>query len=189
MRSGFPWNEDVMISKYRQGLNPNISLGLAASRLYTMADAIQIAYQMEEETKKKALMRAPMASNIRGERTIVDVNLEKSIDKSKGNSYQPSKNVRSNTSTSQGSSSNSRAKCFNFGGFGHMSFQCPSKLVAMLERDSPSLEAIKGSKQLEIQEEICEPLNANLKENVEDPDLADVGMLNIVNLILMMRVC
>ena len=70
-----------------------------------------------------------------------------------------------------------------------MSFQCPSKLVAMLERDSPSLEAIKGSKQLEIQEEICEPLNANLKENVEDPDLADVGMLNIVNLILMMRVC
>ena len=189
MRSGFPWNEDVMISKYRQGLNPNISLGLAASRLYTMADAIQIAYQMEEETKKKALMRAPMASNIRGERTIVDVNLEKSIDKSKGNSYQPNKNVRSNTSTSQGSSSNSRAKCFNFGGFGHMSFQCPSKLVAMLERDSPSLEAIKGSKQLEIQEEICEPLNANLKENVEDPDLADVGMLNIVNLILMMRVC
>ena len=63
------------------------------------------------------------------------------------------------------------------------------KLVAKLEKDSPSLEAIKGSKQLEIQEEICEPLNANLKENVENPDLADVGMLNIVNLILMMRVC
>ena len=47
-----------------------------------MADAIQIACQMEEETKKKALMRAPVASNIRGERTIVDVNLERSIDKS-----------------------------------------------------------------------------------------------------------
>ena len=118
MRSGFPWNEDVMISKYSQGLNPNISLGLAASRLYTMADAIQIAYQMEEETKKKALMRAPMASNIRGERTIVDVNLEKSIDKSQGNSYPPNNNVCSNTSTSQGSSSNSRAKCFDCGGFG-----------------------------------------------------------------------
>ena len=65
-----------MISMYRQGLNPNISLGLAASRLYTMVYAIQIAYQMEEETKKKALMRPPVASNIRGERTIVDVNLE-----------------------------------------------------------------------------------------------------------------
>ena len=63
-----------------------------------------------------------------------------------------------------------------------MSFQCPSKLVAMLEKDSPSLEAIKGSKQLKIQEEICEPLNANLKENVEDADLVDEGMLNIDDL-------
>ena len=53
MRSGFPWNEDVMISMYRQGLNPNISLGLAASWLYTMVDAIQIEYQMEEEIKRR----------------------------------------------------------------------------------------------------------------------------------------
>ena len=52
----------------------------------------------------------------------------------------------------------------------------------MLEKGSPSLEVIKGSKKVKIQEEICEPLNANLKENVEDPDLADVGMLNIENL-------
>ena len=120
MRSRFPWNEDVMISMYHQGLNPKISSSLAASRLYTMADAIQIAYQMKKEIERKALMRALMASNIRGERTIVDVNLEKSIDKSQGNSYQSNKNVHSNTSTSQGSSSNSRAKCFNCGGFGHV---------------------------------------------------------------------
>ncbi|KAK7828883.1 hypothetical protein CFP56_029867 [Quercus suber] len=106
---------------YRQGLNPNISSGLAASRLYTMVYANQIAHQMEEETKKKALMRAIVASNIR---------------------------------------------------------------VAMLGKDSPSHEAIKGSKQLEIQEEICEPLNANLKENVDDSDLDDVGMLNIDDLVL-----
>ena len=52
-----------------------------------------------------------------------------------------------------------------------MSFQCPSKLVAMLGKDSPSQEAIKGSKQLEIQEEICEPVNANLKVNVDDANL------------------
>ena len=65
-----------------------------------------------------------------------------------------------------------------------MSFQCPSKLVAMLGKDSPSQEAIKGSKQLEIQEEICEPLNANLKENIDDSDLDDVGMLNIDELVL-----
>ena len=52
-----------------------------------------------------------------------------------------------------------------------MFFQCPSKLVAMLGKDSPSQEAIKGSKQLEIQEEICEPVNANLKVNVDDANL------------------
>ena len=52
-----------------------------------------------------------------------------------------------------------------------MSFQCPSKLVAMFGKDSPSQEAIKGSKQLEIQEEICEPVNANLKVNVDDANL------------------
>ncbi|KAF3946842.1 hypothetical protein CMV_026933 [Castanea mollissima] len=63
-----------------------------------------------------------------------------------------------------------------------MSFQCPSKLVPVLEKDSPSQEAIMGSKQHDIQEEICEPLNANLKDNVEDPDLADVDMLNIDDL-------
>ena len=52
-----------------------------------------------------------------------------------------------------------------------MFFQCPSKLVAMHGKDSPSQEAIKGSKQLEIQEEICEPVNANLKVNVDDANL------------------
>ncbi len=64
MRSGLQCNEDVMISMYCQQSNPNISLSLAASRLYTMADAIQVAHQMEEQSKNKALMRAPIVSNI-----------------------------------------------------------------------------------------------------------------------------
>ena len=51
-KSDFPWNEDIMISMYRKGLNPHISSGLAASRIYTMNDVVQIAYQMEEEYKK-----------------------------------------------------------------------------------------------------------------------------------------
>ncbi|KAK7847611.1 hypothetical protein CFP56_006409 [Quercus suber] len=67
---------------YHQGLNPNIYSGLAASKLYPMADAIQVACQMEEETKKKALMRALVASHIRSERTIADANWEKFVDKS-----------------------------------------------------------------------------------------------------------
>ena len=36
----------MMISMYHQGLNPNISLGLAASRLYTMFDAIPVAIRV-----------------------------------------------------------------------------------------------------------------------------------------------
>lgn len=124
-----------MISMYHQGLNPNIYSGLAASRLYPMADAMQVACQMEEETKKKALMRALVARNIRSERTIVDANWEKFVDRSRGNSYPPNKNAHYSTSSPQGTSSTkSRIKCH---GLGHMSFQCPSKPIAMLEKDIP----------------------------------------------------
>ena len=66
-----------------------------------MVDAIQVANQMEEKTKKKPLMRAPMESNIKSERTIMDANWEKSVDKSQGNSYPPNKNIHSSTSSSQ----------------------------------------------------------------------------------------
>ncbi|KAI8554950.1 hypothetical protein RHMOL_Rhmol05G0135800 [Rhododendron molle] len=71
-RSEFPWNEDVMISMYRQGLNPQISCGLASSRLYNMADAVQVALQMEEEDKKKVPIRHSVESLTRSERTFVD---------------------------------------------------------------------------------------------------------------------
>lgn len=53
---------------------------LATNKLYTMAKAIQVAYQIEEEAKRKALV-----SNIRSERIIVDANWENSIGKSQGN--------------------------------------------------------------------------------------------------------
>ena len=114
----------MMISMYHQGLNPNISSGLAASRLYTLANAIEVAYQMEEESKKKTLIRAPIASNNRSDRTIVATNWEKFVDKSEGNSYPLNKKVCSSTSSSRGSSSfNSRINCHTCHGFGHMSFK------------------------------------------------------------------
>ncbi|KAK7813041.1 hypothetical protein CFP56_006204 [Quercus suber] len=46
-----------------------------------MANAIQVAYQIKEEAKKKALV-----SNIRSERIIVDANWENSIGKSQDTS-------------------------------------------------------------------------------------------------------
>ena len=54
-----------------------------------MVDPIQVAYKMEDETKKKALMRDLVWSNIRSERKIVDDAWEKWVDKSQGNSYPP----------------------------------------------------------------------------------------------------
>lgn len=53
--SEFPWDEDIMIATYCQGLNLSISSGLATRRLYVMADAVQMSYQVEEEQKKKQL--------------------------------------------------------------------------------------------------------------------------------------
>lgn len=70
-----------MISMSCQGLNPNISTVLAASRLYTMTKSIKVVYQMEEESKKKALMRTPVASSVRSERKTVDASKDKSVEK------------------------------------------------------------------------------------------------------------
>lgn len=50
----------------------------------------------------------------------------------------------------------------------------------MLEKDCPkrNQEAIKGFEKLELEEKICEPLNANLKVNFDDLDLDDEGMIS-----------
>ncbi|CAK7337392.1 unnamed protein product [Dovyalis caffra] len=75
-RSEFPWNEDVMISMYRQGLNLQISSGLATCRLYTMADAVQVAAQIEEEAKTKTSMRSTTTSNGKNESPAIDLSKE-----------------------------------------------------------------------------------------------------------------
>lgn len=67
----------------RHGLNPNLSSGLAASRLYTRTDLIQVAYKMKEEFIRKALMRALVARKIRSEKTIVGAWLDKLVDSNK----------------------------------------------------------------------------------------------------------
>ena len=120
-------------------LNSQISCGLAASRLYAMTDAVQVAYLMEEELKKKTSMRASTKNFTRSERTFVDASRSKSIDKPQGSSYVSNKPpCPSASSSSQASSnSNSKTRCFTCHGYGHLSFQCPTKSVAMVERESP----------------------------------------------------
>ena len=83
---------------------------------------------MEEEFKRKGLTRAPMASNIRSKRTIVDANWEKFVDKAQGNSYPSNKNFCSGTSSSEGSSSSNNIMLVMVLA---MSFQFPSKPVVM----------------------------------------------------------
>ena len=65
------------------------------------------------------------------------------------------KNFYSHTCSEGSSSSNSRVKCHTHHNFGHTSFQCPEKSVAMLEKDSPkrSQNAIKEYKQLLLEAE------------------------------------
>lgn len=63
-------------------------------------------------------MRAPVGNNIRSKRTIVDANWEKYVDKSQGSSNATNKNVCSNTSSSQESSSSTfRINCHTCHGF------------------------------------------------------------------------
>ena len=60
------------------------------------------------------------------------------------------KNFYSHTCSQGSSSSSSRVKCHTHHNFGHPSFQCPERLVATLEKDSPkrSQNAIKEYEQI-----------------------------------------
>ena len=53
-RSEFSWHEDVLIYMlYWQGLNPQISCGLGVSRLYHMANAVQVAFKLKKRYRKR----------------------------------------------------------------------------------------------------------------------------------------
>ena len=54
-RLKFPKKKGVVISMYRQGLNPQILGDIAASQLYNMTYAIEVTYMIEIELQKKAL--------------------------------------------------------------------------------------------------------------------------------------
>ncbi|PRQ55245.1 putative retrotransposon gag domain-containing protein [Rosa chinensis] len=141
-KSDFPWNEDIMISMYRKGLNPHISSGLAASRIYTMNDAVQIAYQMEEEYKKKSSMSIS--------------NKGKTLDKSSGGFTSTTSD--SDEKTHGGSSSSNQLVSSTLksaqkaAGFGHLMGQCPNRLVAFADKEDPIASANPEQKANEVVE-------------------------------------
>ena len=47
IRSDYKWNKDIMIAFYEHGLNPQISLQLSISVLFTLSDTICVTHQIE----------------------------------------------------------------------------------------------------------------------------------------------
>lgn len=95
-----------------------------------MADVVQVAYQMEEELKKKTPMRASTENITRSERTFVNASRSKSIDKPQRSSYVSNMPPHPSASSSSQASSNK----------------------------SP------------LEEEVCDPLDANYETSFDDLD-------------------
>ncbi|KAK7849770.1 hypothetical protein CFP56_002386 [Quercus suber] len=119
---------------------------------------------MEEEFEKKGLMRAPMASNIRSKRTIVDANWEKFVDKAQEGSKSSYSVILVMVLV--------------------MSFQCPSKPFVFFKNPHFYLRQQRDLNQPELEEEICEPLNVNLKVNFGDLYRDDESMIRIIHPLL-----
>lgn len=48
-KAGTKWNDEILVSLYRQGLQPHISQGLSYHYYTYVDDVIQVAYQIEED--------------------------------------------------------------------------------------------------------------------------------------------
>lgn len=73
-RSKLSWNEDIMISMYRQGLNPHLSCGLATSRLNSMIWLMLYRLPIKWRMKNPTPLPADIMS--RSDRTFVDVQMQ-----------------------------------------------------------------------------------------------------------------
>ena len=176
-KSDFPWNEDIMISMYRKGLNLHISSGLAASRIYTMNDAVQIAYQMEEEYKKRSSMSFSNKGKIVDKSyggftpTSSDSN-EKTHSESSSSNQLVSSSALKSAQKAAGSASNMRTeiKCWKCRGFGHLAVQCPNRLVAFADKENPTAAANTEQKANEVVELEAEK-ESEMEVEVYDPIL------------------
>lgn len=92
----------------------------------------------------------------------------KSIDKPLGSSYASNKPSCFSASSSPQASikSNSKTRCCTCHGYGHLFFQCPTKAVAMVEKEI--LRVAKESNEPLFKEDGCDPLDTNLETNLDD---------------------
>lgn len=109
-QSEFPWDEDVLISMYRRGLNHDISSKVAGSRCFLWNDA----HSIEDDLKRRSIRRSSFFRSSRNEYVLAD-------------SIQGQQTVASKYNlvpvSSQGSNT---SRCFNCQGIGHKMSECPS---------------------------------------------------------------
>ena len=69
----------------------------------------------------------------------MDTNLGKSFGKLQENAFVPNKPTRPGVTCNfqRGTNPNAKTRCFNCQGFGHLSFQYPTKVVATIAKEIP----------------------------------------------------
>lgn len=63
--AGFKWNDEILMAMYREDLHSHISMGLSFHHYLTMDDAIQVAYQINENMKSKSYRKLLVQSALR----------------------------------------------------------------------------------------------------------------------------
>lgn len=151
-RSEFSGNQDVLTSMYQRGLNFQISCGLAASRLYSMDDLVQIACQMEE-VRKKTLIRPLVDTLTRSDRTLMDPIRGEFFNKSRASSSNYDKPEGFNSSVAKSSNIIARISCFNRQDKGYQSCDCPSPrhLVGVVHKEDPKEALEFNESKLDVQ--------------------------------------
>ena len=137
-----------------------------------MADTIQVAFQMEEEIKKKVPVRPPMDEVTRSERTFVDPIRSKLPDRSSCSTLAPSQSS---------CGGNIRSKCFNCQSFGHHARDCPSKLNMPIKSDAmienEETKEAKETEETKLYHQAIEPLDPEFDDDFQDDVIGNIRPL------------
>lgn len=160
----FKWTNKVLVAMYQQGLHPQLSMGLSFTHFPILDDAIQVAYQINENMNdlsyKLLIVESSSKCVIAGYSSF-----SRSIHQTKTSSpprslfqFSPSKSRGFKGSTSKPKTD----QCFTCKGFGHHKSQYPSKFVGITYKSTeeddleevyePTLEMISEIEALEEEE-------------------------------------